>query len=392
MTLVALIVAAGRGARAGGDVPKQYADLAGMPVIRQSVKAFFDHPGVDRVRVVIHPADRPLYDSAMAGLDLPDPVTGGETRQQSVYNGLLSMADWHPDRVLVHDAARPFVSAAVIDNVVAALDDADGAVAAIRVVDTLKREQDGRIGDTVDRTGLWRAQTPQGFRYDALLAAHEAIPAGDWNRFTDDAAVARHAGLRVVFAQGDEDNIKITTADDLERARQRMNTRHDGSGQVFRIGQGVDVHRFGGDGPITLCGITIPSPHGLLGHSDADVGLHALTDALLGALGDGDIGDHFPPTDPQWRGAPSATFLKFAGERVAQRGGRIINVDLTLICEAPKIGPHRDAMRQAVAELLGIAPDRVGIKATTTEKLGFTGRGEGIAAQAVASVRLPDTP
>jgi 2-C-methyl-D-erythritol 4-phosphate cytidylyltransferase/2-C-methyl-D-erythritol 2,4-cyclodiphosphate synthase len=355
------------------------------------VSAFLAHPGVDLVRVVVHPSDRQLYDESLAGIDLPEPVFGGENRQHSVLNGLRSLVEWQPDRVLVHDAARPFVSQAAIGNVIDGLDDAEGAVSAIRVVDTLKRERDGLVGETVGREALWRAQTPQGFRFQPLLAAHEAIPVGELGRYTDDAAVAQRAGMRIVFSQGDDENFKITTVDDLNRARRQLRAMHGDEGMVYRVGNGFDVHRFGGDGPLTLCGVMVPSPHGLVGHSDADVGLHALTDALLGAIGDGDIGDHFPPGDPQWRNAPSDRFLKLAADRVKALGGHIVNLDLTLICEQPKIAPHRDAMRHAVAEILAIDMSQVSIKATTTEKLGFTGRGEGIAANAIASVRLPET-
>ncbi len=391
MSTVALIVAAGRGARFGGDVPKQYARLADRTVLRHSVETFLFHPMVDTVRVVIADGDQALYADAMHGLDLLEPVTGGDSRQQSVLNGLRSLVQTGAEVVLVHDAARPFVTEAAITDAIAGLDGADGAISATQVVDTLKRERDGHVGETVDRHGLWRAQTPQVFRFDALLAAHEAVPADQLAGYTDDATVAEAAGLRIVFAEGDDRNFKITTTEDLQRAEQFMTVLNGATSAFsFRTGSGFDVHAFGGAGPVVLCGVEIPSDKGLSGHSDADVALHALTDALLGAIGDGDIGAHFPPNDPQWKGAPSDRFVSFAAGRISDLGGRIANVDVTIICETPKIGPHRDAMRQSVAGMLDLDVARVSIKATTTEKLGFTGRGEGIAASAVATVKLPD--
>ncbi len=385
---IALLVAAGRGSRLGPGTPKQYRRLAGETILRRAAMAFLTHPGIDGVRVVIHADDQAAYEQAVGDLALLPPVPGGATRQDSVRLGLESLEAMAPARVLIHDAARPFVSAAVLDRVIGALDASDGAIPALPVVDTLKREavpaaERGvpEIRSTVERAGLWRAQTPQGFRYAAILAAHRSA-AGQ--ALTDDAAVAEAAGLRMVMVAGDEDNLKVTTEDDLLRGERLLT----GSTEV-RTGMGFDVHRFSPGDHAMLCGIAVPHTHGLLGHSDADVGLHALTDALLGAIGAGDIGSHFPPSDPKWRGAPSEVFLRHAASLVADAGGRIINVDITLICERPKIGPHRDAMRTRIAELLGCAPTRVSVKATTTEELGFTGRREGIAAQAVASVRMP---
>ncbi|MBF5096144.1 bifunctional 2-C-methyl-D-erythritol 4-phosphate cytidylyltransferase/2-C-methyl-D-erythritol 2,4-cyclodiphosphate synthase [Azospirillum sp. INR13] len=380
---IALIVAGGSGQRFGAERPKQYLDLAGKPVLRRTVEAFLGHPQVGGVRVVIDPAWRDAYDAAVAGLGLPDPVAGGPSRQESVRNGLEALAaDGPPDLVLIHDAARPLIDAATIGAVIAALDDQPGAIAAVPVADTLKRGNDGTIGATVDREGLWRAQTPQGFRFPAILQAHRAAAGLS---LTDDAAVAERAGLAVALVPSKEDNFKVTTPDDLTRAtRAIMSSLWD-----IRTGSGFDVHRFTDGDFVTLCGLQVPHSHGLEGHSDADVGLHALTDAILGALAAGDIGSHFPPTDPRWRGADSAKFLRHAADLVAERGGVIAHADVTIICERPKVGPHRAAMTERIAEILGIEVGRVSVKATTTEQLGFTGRREGIAAQAVATIRLP---
>ncbi|MBM3567573.1 MAG: bifunctional 2-C-methyl-D-erythritol 4-phosphate cytidylyltransferase/2-C-methyl-D-erythritol 2,4-cyclodiphosphate synthase [Alphaproteobacteria bacterium] len=382
MATYALIVAAGSSTRFGGPVPKQYRDLAGRSVLYRSAKAFVEHPAVAGVKVVIRAEDEARYRAAVAGLDLLEPVGGGETRQDSVRLGLESLCDRRPDGVLIHDGARPLVVPALIDRVVTALAAHPGAIPALAVADTLKRGRDGLIAGTVPREGLHRAQTPQGFRFDDILAAHRAA-AGQ--SLTDDAAVAEAHGLAVALVDGGEDNLKITTEDDLRRAERLVWSRLPET----RVGQGYDVHRLGPGGPITLCGVAIPHDRALIGHSDADVGLHALTDALLGALGQGDLGQHFPPTDARWKGAPSATFLRHAGELVARAGGLIAHLDVTLICERPKIAPHRQAMRAAIAATLGIALERVSVKATTTEGLGLTGRGEGIAAQAVATIRLP---
>ena len=378
----ALIVAAGRGQRFGGTLPKQYAPLAGVPLLRHTLAAFAGHPAVARVRAVIHPDDRDLYDKAAQGLGLAEPVAGGRSRQESVLRGLESLADDPPARVLIHDGARPFVSPPVIGRVLAALDDAPGAIAALPVVDTLKRESEGHIGGTQDRSGLWGAQTPQGFRFAEILAAHRTV-AGE--ELTDDAAVAERAGLAVALVEGSRENMKVTSQDDLRTAEQWLR----GQESEVRVGQGFDVHAFGPGDHVTLCGIRVPHDAGLVGHSDADVGLHALTDAILGALGADDIGSHFPPSDPQWKGAESGRFLTHARDLVAARGGRLLHLDVTLICERPKVGPHREAMVARIAGLLDLPAERVSVKATTTEKLGFTGRGEGIAAQAVATIALP---
>jgi 2-C-methyl-D-erythritol 4-phosphate cytidylyltransferase/2-C-methyl-D-erythritol 2,4-cyclodiphosphate synthase len=381
---VALVVAAGRGQRFGGPLPKQYAELAGRPVLGHSLARLAAHPRIDRVQAVIHPDDRPFYDRAAAGLELSEPTAGGASRQDSVRLGLEGLAPHAPGAVLIHDGARPFIGAAVIDRVLDGLGGAAGAIAALPVTDTLKRGVDGRIAGTVARVGLWRAQTPQGFRFAEILAAHRAA-AG--HELTDDAAVAERAGLPVALVEGAPENIKITTADDLTRAERWLAEVTE-----TRVGQGFDVHRFGPGDHVTLCGISLPHEAGLLGHSDADVGLHALTDAILGALGAGDIGQHFPPSEAHWKDAESGVFLRHAGGLVAEAGGRIRHLDVTLICERPRIGSHRPAMVARIAELLGIDPGRVSVKATTTEGLGFTGRGEGIAAQAIATLSLPGGP
>ncbi len=378
---VVLVVAAGRGRRFGGDLPKQYQELAGRMVLRHSLAAFAANPQIDAVRAVIHPDDRSLYDTAALGLNLLDPVHGGAERQDSVRLGLESLADLSPEIVLIHDGARPFIDAGTIDRVIAALDHHPGAIPAIAVADTLKRGQDGQITGTVERAGLWRAQTPQGFRFNDILAAHQAV-AGQ--QLTDDAAVLESRGQTVALVAGDEANVKITTAIDLARAARAF----DGPGDP-RVGSGYDVHKFTqGDG-VMLCGVRVPHDFGLEGHSDADVAMHALTDALLGAIAAGDIGRHFPPTDPRWKGAASARFLEHACALITGLGGEIRHVDLTIICERPKVGPYRTAMQRELAGILKLPLGRVSVKATTTEGLGFTGRREGIAAEAVATVRLP---
>jgi len=381
---IALIVAAGSGTRLGGDVPKQYLPLAGRAVLRHSVETFLRHPAISGVRVVISAEHRALYDSAVTGLSILPPVPGGGSRQDSVRNGLESLADLRPDRVLIHDAARPFLTGDIIDRTLTALDEAPGAVVAVPVTDTLKRAHahDGCVAGTVDRSALWRAQTPQGFHYADIVAAHRQAKG---SAMTDDAAVAEAAGLPVKLVMGADDNFKITTADDLRRAERLLGT----APQEFRVGTGYDVHRFAAGDGVTICGVRIAHDQSLEGHSDADVGLHALTDAILGTIGAGDLGSHFPPGDPQWRGADSARFLVHAAGLVTAKGGRIAHVDVTLICERPKIAPHRAAMVARIANILGLDDGRVSVKATTTEGLGFTGRREGIAAQAIATVALP---
>jgi 2-C-methyl-D-erythritol 4-phosphate cytidylyltransferase/2-C-methyl-D-erythritol 2,4-cyclodiphosphate synthase len=383
---VAVIVASGRGQRFGSDLPKQYVPLAGRPLLRHTIQRFIDHPEVSDVLTVIHADDRSRYDEATRGLSLMAPVIGGETRQDSARLGLESLAALSPDFVLIHDGARPLVGGSVISAVIRALGEYEGSVPALPVADTLKRVRDDIVGETVDRTGLYRAQTPQGFRYQSILSAHRRF-AG--KAMTDDAAVAEAAGLPVTVVPGDEGNMKVTAKDDLLRAERQLL-----AGARSRVGIGFDVHRLvsaeeGEGGGLVLMGLTLPEPYRMVGHSDADVGLHAITDAILGALAAGDIGSHFPPSDEKWKGADSAIFLDHARKLVADAGGLIDHIDTTLICERPKIGPYRQAMAERVADLLGLEDTQISVKATTTERLGFTGRGEGLAAQAVATILFP---
>jgi len=388
--IAVIIVAAGRGHRFGGEMPKQYLEVHQQPLVRHAVQAFLDHPAIDLILPVIHPDDADILANALGGLDYLEPVAGGAARQDSVRNGLEGLASSAPDYVLVHDAARPMVAPALIDRVIEALQDTSGVIPGIAVVDTLKRaDDDGIITDTVSRDGLWRAQTPQGFKYADLLAAHRSAIGQE---LTDDAAVMEASGYRVAVVLGDENNIKVTAPDDLMRMEEIMS---DDSAQAklvrspsFRIGSGYDVHKLGPGDHVTLCGVKITSERALIGHSDADVALHAVTDAVFGAIADGDIGSHFPPTDSQWRGASSDQFLAYACERMRERGFELSNIDLTIICEKPKIGPHRDAMRARLAEIAQIDVSCVSVKATTTERLGFTGRGEGIAAEAVIIIEI----
>lgn len=382
---IALIVAAGRGTRLGAALPKQYLPLAGEPLLRHAIRALATHRRISGVRAVIHPDDRGRYEDAARGIEVLPPVPGGAQRQDSVRLGLESLADLDPELVAIHDGARPFLEAGLIDRVLDAAEVATGAIPALPVADTIKRGRDGRIVETVDRSHLWRAQTPQVFRFREILAAHRAAAGLE---LSDDAAVAERAGLAVTLVAGSESNLKVTTPEDLLRAESLLLAR---LGDV-RTGQGFDVHPLGPGDHVWLCGIRVPHDRALIGHSDADVGLHSVTDAILGALGAGDIGQHFPPSDPRWRGAASDRFLRHAAELVSKRGGRIAHVDVTLICERPKISPHRQAMVARIAEILGLASDRVSVKATTTERLGFTGREEGIAAQSIATLRLPTSP
>jgi 2-C-methyl-D-erythritol 4-phosphate cytidylyltransferase / 2-C-methyl-D-erythritol 2,4-cyclodiphosphate synthase len=379
-----LILAGGSGSRVGSEIPKQYLTLHGAPVIRRTVDIFLRHPAVDTVQVVIGQNDHDLYTEALSGVSLPAPVVGGASRQESGFCGLQALEADPPDYVLIHDAARPFVDHATIDRVIAALETQKAVLPAVAVADTVKRGAGTppTVDATVDRQNLWRAQTPQGFRFPEILAAHRNAVGLE---LTDDTAIAEHAGMAVALIEGNEDNFKITTREDLDRA-ERMTGAMSGE---TRIGTGFDVHGFTDGDHVILCGVKIDHNRALDGHSDADVALHAVTDALLGAIAEGDIGSHFPPSDPQWRGAASRVFLEHAAGLIAARGGSIGNIDLTVICEAPKVGPHRDTMRQSLADMLSIDVDRISIKATTTEKLGFTGRGEGIAAQAATTVRLP---
>ncbi len=378
---VALVVAAGRGARFGGDIPKQYKALGDAPLLRQTLGRLAAHPDITEVRAVIHPGDLPLYDAAAKGLGLAPPIFGGQERQDSVRLGLEALAADPPDLVLIHDGARPFVGAGVIDRVLDALEHSDAAVPALPLADTLKRSLDGEGCETVDRANLWRAQTPQGFHFLPILEAHRAA---EGLSLTDDAGVAERAGMTVSLVEGEERNLKITTPQDFQRAREMMRDPIE-----TRVGFGIDVHKFGEGNSVTICGVVIPNDQGLEGRSDADVALHALTDALLGTIAAGDIGRHFPPSDEQWRGAASVLFVNRAVALVKARGARIVHADITIMGEAPRVGPHRRMMTTRVASLLGIDNGHVAIKATTTEQLGFIGRREGLAAQAVVTIQCP---
>ncbi|MDO8885008.1 bifunctional 2-C-methyl-D-erythritol 4-phosphate cytidylyltransferase/2-C-methyl-D-erythritol 2,4-cyclodiphosphate synthase [Pseudotabrizicola sp.] len=370
MTTAAIIVAAGRGTRAGGDLPKQWQDLAGEPVLAHTLRAFAGQ--VDRVVLVIHPDDR----ARAAGFGLPL-VDGGATRAESVRNALNWLDGQGVTQVLIHDGARPLVSAQIIARVLAALQDHPGAAPALPVTDALWRGA-ATVDGTAPRDGLWRAQTPQGFRFDAILAAHRNHPGGA----ADDVEVARWAGHTVAIVQGEEDNLKLTYAADFFRAASILRDRN----MDIRLGNGYDVHAFTDGEDVWLCGVKVPHERALLGHSDADVGMHALTDAIYGALAEGDIGVHFPPSDPQWKGAQSHIFLRHAMGRVSARGYRVANCDVTLVCERPKIGPYQTAMRAALSQIMGIEMDKISVKATTSERLGFTGREEGIAALATCAL------
>lgn len=380
MKVAALIVAAGRGSRFGGVLPKQYQTLHGRPVLRHSLATFHAHPRVRSVLTVIHPDDQALYEAAAAGLPVLSPVFGGAERQDSVRLGLEALVDQGFDAVLIHDGARPFVSWEVIDRVITALETTSGAIPAVPVSDTLKRAGlHGVVEGTVPRAGLWRAQTPQGFRLKEIVQAHQACRG---QVLTDDAAVAESVGMSVALVPGEERNLKMTHAPDLAAVPPPS--------LVPCVGSGFDVHGFCAGDFITLCGKKIPHDFALKGHSDADVALHALTDALYGVMAAGDIGRFFPPSEARWKGCPSHVFLNHAKTLLEALGGVLVNVDLTIICEAPKIGPHRAAMAEHLADLLHLSRQRVSVKATTTETLGFTGRREGIAVQAQVLAMMPD--
>jgi 2-C-methyl-D-erythritol 4-phosphate cytidylyltransferase/2-C-methyl-D-erythritol 2,4-cyclodiphosphate synthase len=391
MANAALIVAAGRGLRLGGDLPKQYQAIAGEAILARAIRALLAHPDLGPVLTVIAAADRGLYDAATAAIADPrllPPVIGSESRAGSVRAGLEALVALTPDTVLIHDAARPFVTVETIEAVLTALVEAEGAFPCLPVVDALWRDQDGWAEVPVPRAGLARAQTPQGFAFDPILAAHRALR--DPEAALDDVAVARAAGLAVRIVPGNADNIKITTPADLARARARSEGGPAQENRMdIRVGNGFDVHAFGpGDG-VTLCGVRLPFDRGLVGHSDADVGMHALTDAIFGALAEGDIGQWFPPSEPEWKGAASEIFLRKAVERATARGFALSALDCTLICETPKIGPRAGEMRAELARITGMNIDRISVKATTSERLGFTGREEGVAALATATLVKP---
>ncbi|MBR2656691.1 MAG: bifunctional 2-C-methyl-D-erythritol 4-phosphate cytidylyltransferase/2-C-methyl-D-erythritol 2,4-cyclodiphosphate synthase [Loktanella sp.] len=377
MTICAIIVAAGRGTRAGGEIPKQWQRLGARSIAAHAMQPFVDHPEIHTIVLVLHPddIDSDLWRDTPAALR----VTGGDTRKASVMAGLTAVPDG-TTQVLIHDAARPLVTAAIIDRVISALKTHQGAAPAVAVTDTLWHGAAGQVIGVQDRSGLYRAQTPQGFHLAPLLAAHH----GQTDDATDDVGVARAAGLDVAIVQGDENNIKITTPGDFARATKLMRQDMD-----IRCGNGYDVHRFGPGDHVWLCGVKVPHGRALQGHSDADVGMHAVTDAIYGALGKGDIGQHFPPSDPQWKGAESHIFLRHAVGLARDQGYQISNVDCTLVCEYPKIGPHQPAMRAALAAIMGLDADRISVKATTSERLGFTGREEGIASIATVTLVKP---
>ena len=397
MRNLALIVAAGRGHRVGGPMPKQYRSLAGRPVLSHTIAAFAGLEKIDAVRAVIHPDDDELYREAIRALDdgleskVLAPTNGGKTRQDSVRRGLESLAQNAPYAVLIHDGARPLVSKKIIIQTLDLLTENVGAIAALPLNDSLKcaNEEGKHITRDVARDGFWRAQTPQTFRFPEILAAHRAAKL---HNATDDAAVAEQNGLRIALVMGEEENIKITTESDMARAEQLLNHRSPTTGSTWRVkvGMGYDVHRFiEGGNILTICGVHVPFEKGIASHSDGDVALHAVVDAILGALGEGDIGVHFPPTNEQWRGASSDIFIGHALQLLTMRGGKLDHIDVTVICERPKLHNHRAAMQNKLASLLCLPEDAVSLKATTTEKLGFTGREEGIAAQALATLRIP---
>ena len=386
MQVAAVIVAAGQGVRAGAGMPKQFQRIGGETLLRRALSCFLGAPKVTFVQPVIRSEDVDLVRVETAGLNVLPPVFGGATRQASVRAGLEALLPRKPDIVLVHDAARPFASADLIARAIAAAEKTGAAIPGLPVTDTIKRvDVSGSVETTLDRASLRLVQTPQAFAFPALVAAHRRAAEQGREDFTDDAALAEWAGMKVSVFPGEPGNTKFTTAEDFVRAE----AIQAAALADVRTGSGLDVHAFGPGDHVTLGGIRIPHSHALTGHSDADVALHALTDAILGALADGDIGAHFPPNDPQWRGASSDRFLVFAVDRVRERHGRIAHLDLTIVCETPRIGEHRDRMRANIAKLAGIGIDRVAVKATTSEKLGFTGRGEGIVAYATATVRLP---
>ncbi len=390
MSTGVIIVAAGSGTRAGGQIPKQYQMIGSKPVICHTLEAFLAHPDIDHIQLVIGHNQDDLYADALGDYDIPAPVAGGNTRQASVFAGLKAMQSRQPDNILIHDAARPFVSSEMITKTIAALDEHAGAIPGLPVTDTIKQVSGDLIESTIDREQLRAVQTPQGFIFETIFNAHKNAEAQAVTGLTDDASILEWAGIEVAIIAGDPANTKLTTADDIKKADAKMTGTNPFSLTDIRVGQGFDVHAFEPGDHVILCGIKLPHTAKLKGHSDADVAMHALTDAILGAISEGDIGSHFPPSDPQWKGAASAIFLKGANDLVKQKNGVLAHCDITIICEAPKLRPFIDDMRKTMAEILGLEISRMSIKATTSEQLGFTGRREGIAAMATATVRLPE--
>ena len=389
MTVAAVIVAGGVGLRAGGDLPKQYQKIGGKPVIWWTIQAFLNHPKISHVQVVIGDGHLQLFQNATRGLAIAEPVNGGASRQDSCRIGIAACTSQSPSKILIHDAARPFVSADVISAVIARLDHSKAVIPGIAMADTMKFAPNGVIERTIDRAGLWSVQTPQGFHFEEILHAHNhAVKLGLTN-LTDDAAVAEASGIPIHIIPGSVENRKLTSSEDIMIADRQLNAKDYADRPDIRVGQGIDFHEFEAGDHVTLCGVNIPHGHKLKGHSDADAAMHALTDAILGAIGEGDIGVHFPPNDPQWKGAASSIFLTKAVSLLAAKNGVIANVDITILAEAPKVSPHIQAMKILLAPLLQISQDRIAIKATTTEKLGAIGRREGLAAFATATVRLP---
>ncbi len=389
MTVAAVIVAGGVGLRAGGGKPKQYQLIGGKPVIWWTLKAFLDHPQVSHVQAVVGEGHEGFFAAATEGLTLLPFVLGGASRQDSCRLGLEACAQYSPSKVMIHDAARPFISQNVISNVIAELDHAAAVIPGLPVADTMKYAPGGVINKTVDRSAMWFVQTPQGFLFDRILSAHRSAASEAVSGLTDDASVAEYAGIPVRIIAGDHDNKKLTTSEDIEIANATLSLKLFSDRPDIRTGQGIDFHIFTTGKVITLLGVAIPHTHKLKGHSDADVAMHALTDAILGAIGEGDIGTHFPPTDMQWKNAASSIFLKKAVDLLLARSGILANVDITILAEAPKINPHIQEMKAVLSTLLHISPDRIAVKATTTEKLGAIGRKEGMAAFATVTVRLP---
>ena len=389
MPNAAIILAAGSGSRAGGEVPKQYQKLGGKAVVRRALEAFCGHDDIGIVLPVIAPGDEKHFRDAAHGLSVAPPVIGGTTRQESGHAGLRALGDRKIDKVLIHDAARPFVGRGLIDRVLEALDQRVAVVPALPVAETLKRAPGGIVAGTVERADLWAAQTPQGFHYAQIAAAHAEAVASGHGHFTDDAAVAEWAGIEVGVVPGEAGNVKLTSAGDITGAQRTLARDAFDRCPDVRVGQGVDVHAFEAGDRVILGGVRIPHHAQLRGHSDADAVLHAVTDAVLGAIGEADIGTHFPPSDAQWLGASSSIFLAHAMKLLADRGGFVSHADVTVVCEAPRLSPHIPDMRRSLCAMLGVEPDRVAIKATTSERMGFTGRGEGLAAFASVTVRLP---